>query len=123
MPSQLREYEPFACDPLIFGRLFKEHWSPARVSRAACLLFACLIFAAALDTNLWHPQQLSGMIRDLNALLVHGSTPGAAMGQHIPYMQDYPSLILTITITISLGLVYGILYRLSDFHSALDDND
>lgn len=109
-PQQpIPDLNPFSIDPLIFGRLHKRHLQTSTVSISLAVIVVVLVSWTALYSGLFFQTSTpSGWWNDLLSFIFR--RPGDVHNTQMPYLRDYPSIVLTVTITTSIALVYG-LYR------------
>lgn len=115
------DIRPFDAEPLLLARLAQRRVSPLTVTVTSTLIvFFSVSYAAAL-TDSFYPHPGSPSVgADLWHFLTRSPLTGSTA---IPYLRDYPSLLLTLTITASVPLVYGLFTNLAVLHRDLDEYD
>ena len=108
--------QPFAIEPVILARLNRANVSPVIVGLVTGIVTILTVTWTALISNLFYPKASSqSWWRGLWAFVLRH--PAAAHSRSVPYLGDYPSIVLTVTISLSVYLVYALFRVASVLHS------
>ncbi|MGH3599750.1 MAG: hypothetical protein ACRDQH_05630, partial [Pseudonocardiaceae bacterium] len=75
--------------------------------------------SALIENSFYGQPSQRSVARDVWLFLAQ-SPSGAGSTRPMPYLRDYTSLVLTVTITLTVQLVYGLFRSLSMLHKQLD---
>ena len=118
-PHPVPDLNPFVIEPLILARLHRANVPPAVAGIAAGVITLLTVTWTALISNLFYANAKSGTWwRNLWLFILHN--PSTAHGHTVPYLEDYPSMLLTVTIGTSVYLVYGIFRMAAVLHSDME---
>lgn len=120
-PLHLPDLKPYNVDPILLGRLAAMKVRPSYVWLAAIVVIAGSIIWSALASDLffWSAGQ-STLWQDIWSFVLHKSLDDT--GQSVPYLRDYPSLVLTVTVISAIGLVYTLYGDAARLHSDLEES-
>jgi hypothetical protein len=110
------DIEPFNIEPIILGRLYRAGVHPSVVGMVSIVATAIAVSWSALLSNLFYrsPGSLEGWRAVWSFLL---RNPTNSVARSMPYLSDYPAIVLTATIAVSIYLVYELFYSASVLHS------
>lgn len=121
MSPPVPNIQPFAIEPIILARLNRANISPGVVGLVAGLASILTVTWTALISNLFYTKSNStSWWQNLWSFLLRN--PAATRGQSVPYLADYPSIVLTVTIALSVYLVYALFCAASVLHSDMADS-
>jgi hypothetical protein len=115
----LPDLKPFSVDPILLGRFadFQLSMPAAAIGTAMVTGLAVTWSAVSADLFYWSARPRS-LWNDVWQFISRRSPRG--LDQSVPYLRDYPSIVLTFTIVTSLCLVYGLYRGASTLHSDLE---
>jgi hypothetical protein len=121
IPLPIPNLRPFEAEPLLMVRLHRLNASPLLIAFGASLTALIAVsWTAALSNALYRSPTSPSLHRDIWHFI---KLESAGNSGPVPYLRDYPSIILTITITLSVPLVYGLFRSLAVLHQELDEAD
>lgn len=119
--SPVPDISPFAIEPLLLARLHRFRVPPLFAGLVAGLVTTVgLTWAAGVSKLLYAPTSSPSGSWWHNLWLFILHNPGASKGRTVPYLGDYPAIVLTFTIAASVYLVYGIFSYASSLHTDMD---
>ncbi|MEU1588214.1 hypothetical protein [Micromonospora sp. NPDC005710] len=118
-PERIPDLEPFAVDPLFLGRLHagkvSQGWAAAIVGVVAALT---VIWAAGASGLFLQAKTADPFWVDVWNFVIRAESDNPYNG--MPYLRDYPSIVLTFTIVASVLLVYALYQGASRLHSDME---
>jgi hypothetical protein len=108
--------QPFNIEPIILARLYRAGVHPSVVGVVSIVATAIAVSWSALLPNLFYRSKgsLGGWAAIWSFLL---RNPQNSVARSMPYLSDYPAIVLTATISVSVYLVYELFYSASVLHS------
>lgn len=107
--------QPFLIDPIFLGRLYKRDVRALAVGLGTALITAIATsWIAALEDEFKRPAHSADWWVDVGRFMLR--RPRAA-GTSMPYLSDYPSLMIGMSIIASVPLVYGLFRSASTAHT------
>lgn len=113
----VHDLQPFLVDPLILARLKNRRVRPLKVGIALVVVVVLIVpYVAMLSDQFWRPRTAGPWWRDLWLFLTRAksSTTGTSA---FPFLRDYPSIVMAVTIAASVMLVYGLYRSAEHLHS------
>ena len=108
--------QPFAIEPIILARLNRANISPGIVGIVVGIVSILTVTWTALISNLFYTTSTSkSWWHNLWSFLLRN--PATVHSKSVPYLGDYPSVNLTVTIALSVYLVYALFCAASVLHS------
>jgi hypothetical protein len=118
--KRVPDVDPFAIDPLIMTRLRNRGVSPGGLAIGLSLLFVVtVVLPASLAGRLVRVDHPSTWWNEVVAFVTRGRLAIRA----VPYLADFPSIVLTITVLSSTVLVYSLFINVAQLHSDMEGND
>ncbi|GAB2960203.1 hypothetical protein [Saccharothrix stipae] len=114
-PAEVPDIQPFLIDPLILSRLRRRNVKPLAFSLLVAVVTLVAASWAAMVSGMFFTTAGPPLWQDLLLFVFRDSDPTGTRA--VPYLRDYPSLVLTVTIVVSLGLVYDLYTGASALHS------
>jgi hypothetical protein len=114
--NSIPDLQPFLVDPIILGRLRRANVGPlAFAAMTAVGTVIAVSWSASISNLFYRPAGSVGLWGDVWSFVFRHKADGPQ--QSIPYLRDYPSIVLTITIATSLCLVYALYCAAAVLHS------
>jgi len=114
--NSVPDLEPFLADPIFLARL---HRLKVPVGTLAIVSIVVVIIAVSWTSSIsnlfFDSLTPAGLGNEIWSYVVRGND--GRQTQVIPYLRDYPSIVLTVTIVTSVCLVYGLYLNASLLHS------
>jgi hypothetical protein len=121
-PRPVPDLTPFAIEPLILARLNRAKVPPALAGALAGLVTFIAATWTALASNLFYAGVKSNSWwHNLWLFILHNST--SDHNQTVPYLQDYPAIVLSLTIAASVYLVYSLFRYAAVLHSDMEKSE
>lgn len=119
--NQLPNLKPFNIDPVFFLLLYKAGVKARWFSFCAPMFIMGTVAwtAAASDLLVW-PASADDLWSDVWLFVTH--QPSTAT-QAMPLLRDYPSLVLTFTVSAAVILVYSLYWNAAKLHRDLEQSD
>lgn len=114
------DLKPFAAEPLFLARLHGRNVSPLAVGFLTAFIMLVAVSWSALIENSFYRQPSKKSVTSDIWLFLSRAPSGSDSTQSMPYLRDYPSLVLTVTIALAVPLVYGLFRSLSVLHKQLE---
>jgi hypothetical protein len=114
------DLQPFAIEPIILGRLHRLNVPPSVLGFAVAIIAFFAFSWSALASNLFYRTSVTtSWWADFWIFALRNSTKEP--NRTVPYLADYPSIILNVTVTIAIYLVYDLFRGASVLHSDMDN--
>jgi hypothetical protein len=133
-PAPTEDLNPYLIDPIVLGLLHRlaersakekpeaEHEPRISFAALAAIVFAVVVGGvvgcAAIEGRLLRPAGSGPFWRDVSHFLLRDST--VPSDTNVPYLRDYPSMVLTIAVAAAICLVYVLFRDAGIVHSELD---
>lgn len=115
------DLRPFGAEPLLLARLDGRETRVSLVAVvAAAIAVVAVSYTAALTDSFYRGHNSPAVFKDIWHFITRTRYQ---VSSPIPYLRDYPSILLTVTITASVPLVYGLFRSLAVLHTELDESD
>lgn len=110
------DLQPFSIDPLILGRIDRLGLRPPIFTAITVVVVTIFVsWLTAISNLFYRTPTLPPIGQDLLLFVFRQS--GTARDGSVPFLRDYPSIILIITVTTSICLVYGLFQSAAELHS------
>lgn len=122
-PPPVPDLMPFVIEPIILARLHRANVHPAVAGvLAGAITFVTVTWTALVSGLFYVPTTKShSWWHSFWLFILHDSD--VSRGHTVPYLEDYPSMVLTITIAVSVYLVYAIYGYAAVLHTDMDRAD
>ncbi|MGC5033591.1 hypothetical protein [Micromonospora sp. DT229] len=118
-PKPIPDLEPFVVDPLILGRLHGGKVSQGWASVIVGGITGLAVIWAAAGSGLFLPgSDADPFWKDAWHFVIRTRSDSTYLD--MPYLRDYPSIVLTFTIVTSVLLVYGLYLGAARLHSDME---
>ena len=116
---------PLDAEPFFYRRLSRSGISVWAVFLVALIIPAILVAVAIKQHTLIAPTQNAGVAKDFTSWLFLHPYAQAVDSQHevIPFLRDYPDLILLVSLVLSIPIVHFLYQELQVVYGALSTND
>ena len=113
------ELEPFAVDPLILKPLREAKFTPLQVTALGTVVAAIGVVWSSASAHLFWWTAGSGTVGDDLTLFVL-RRPAHEVNPSMPYLRDYPSMVLTAMVVAAVCLVYALYHGAAVLHGDLE---
>ncbi|MEN3610746.1 hypothetical protein AAH979_14465 [Plantactinospora sp. ZYX-F-223] len=118
-PAPIPDLRPFVVEPLILARLDGAAAGNLTVALCTAALTAlAAIWSAAASGLFLRSKDADALWNDIWLFALRNESNG--VDTSVPYLRDYPSIILTFTIAASVPLVYALYRGAASLHSEME---